>query len=328
MNKTILILGATGGIGGAVARAMLARGWAVRAMVRDPARAVAQWGAAPAPQWLAGDAMNPADVLAAAGGAGALLHGVNPPGYRNWPGLVLPMLDASITAARAHGARLLLPGTLYNYDAAQCPLVDATTPQRPRGRKGAIRAEMERRLAAAAPDVASLVLRSGDFFGPGASQSWFSQVLAKPPHHRLIQPGRAGVGHAWAFLADLAEAFAGLLELPEGTLMPAERLQFAGFWDHDGQQMAHLVRAALGQPRLPQYAFPWWLMRLAAPFGGFPREVAEVAEFWRHPVQLDNRRLVTLLGAEPATPMAQAVARSLAAGQVGAMPGAPIIARA
>jgi hypothetical protein len=54
-------------------------------------------------------------------------------------------------------------------------------------------------------------------------------------------------------------------------------------------------------------------MRLIAPFGGFPREVVEVAPFWRHPVRLDNARLIALLGEEPATPIAEAVRHSLGA---------------
>ena len=35
MNMTALVLGATGGIGGAVARKLLARGWRLRALNRD-----------------------------------------------------------------------------------------------------------------------------------------------------------------------------------------------------------------------------------------------------------------------------------------------------
>jgi nucleoside-diphosphate-sugar epimerase len=192
-------------------------------------------------------------------------------------------------------------------------VIDAATPQNPRGRKGAIRAEMERRLADAAPDVPSLILRAGDFFGPGAQQSWFTQALAPAPLTCIVNPGRPGVGHGWAYLPDLAETFVRLLDLPEGALARAERLQFGGFWDHDGRQMVDMIRRAAGRPGLHEYRFPWWLMRLIAPFGGFPREVVEVAPFWRHPVRLDNARLIALLGEEPATPIAEAVRHSLGA---------------
>lgn len=41
-------------------------------------------------------------------------------------------------------------------------MIDETTPQNSRGKKGVIRIELERRLAEAAPDVPSLVVRAGD----------------------------------------------------------------------------------------------------------------------------------------------------------------------
>ena len=78
------------------------------------------------------------------------MHAVNPPGYRNWGTLVLPMLANSIAAARAAGARILLPGTVYNYGPDAWPLLREDAPQHPETRKGAIRVEMERRLEAAA----------------------------------------------------------------------------------------------------------------------------------------------------------------------------------
>lgn len=41
-----------------------------------------------------------AEVIAAAEGARILFHGANPPGYRRWRELAIPMLANSIAAAR------------------------------------------------------------------------------------------------------------------------------------------------------------------------------------------------------------------------------------
>ena len=41
--RIALVLGATGGVGGAIARALADHGWTVRAMVRDAAKAQANW---------------------------------------------------------------------------------------------------------------------------------------------------------------------------------------------------------------------------------------------------------------------------------------------
>lgn len=160
-QRSALVLGATGGIGGAIAAALIRRGWTVRALVRDRAAAVGGWrGGAAKPELIAGDAMVRDHVVAAAcegGAVSAIVHAVNPPGYRNWDKLVLPMLDNSIAAARAAGgARIVLPGTVYNYDPATTPEIDAETPQNARTRKGRIRIAMEERLMRAAPEVPAL----------------------------------------------------------------------------------------------------------------------------------------------------------------------------
>jgi len=305
-GKTALILGASGGIGGAIAAALLRHGWRVRGM----ARAVPTAAGAAGIEWVKGDAMLRADVVQAAAGVSMIVHAVNPAGYRNWDKLVLPMIDNTIAAARAAGGvRVVLPGTIYNFDPARTPVIDATS-QEPHSRKGAIRVAMEKRLEDAAPDVPSLILRAGDFFGPGARSSWFSQALVTPnkPLVRIVNPA-GSAGHSWAYLPDLAEAFARLMDAEE-RLLPFERVQFEGLYDATGTIMTDALQRAAGRS-LPIWRFPWWAMKLLSPFGGFPREVAEIAQYWRHPMRFDNRRLVELIGPEPHTQIDQAVRAAL-----------------
>lgn len=306
-NKTALVLGATGGIGGAVAAALIRHGWSVRGLARDIEKARKGNSAL---TWLKGDAMNAGDVQRAANGVSLIVHGVNPPDYANWDTLVLPMIDNTIAAARAAGARIVLPGTIYNYDPARTPVIHAGSRQVPRSRKGQIRVELERRLADAAPDVPSLILRAGDFFGPGTRSSWFSQAMVAPgkPVKTITNVARSG-GHSWAYMPDLAETFARLLDAAD-RLAPFEVLQFEGFYDESGKGMVDALRGVVGP--VPVRAFPWWAMHLASPFGGFPREASEIAPYWRHPMRLDKSRLVELIGAEPHTPIARAVEASLA----------------
>jgi nucleoside-diphosphate-sugar epimerase len=310
MEKTALVLGATGGIGGEVARLLLARGWTVKALHRAPLGAAKQGDGL---QWLAGDAMNRQDVISAAQGVQLIVHAVNPPGYRNWGALVLPMIDNTIAAARASGARILLPGTVYNYGPDAFPLIDEESPQNPVTRKGAIRVEMEAHLqAAAAEGVRTLIVRAGDFFGPKAGNSWFAQGLVKPgkPLTAISYPGSVGIGHQWAYLPDVAETMVRLIE-KDDQLEIFARYQMEGHWDADGTQMVTAIARAARRPELKASAFPWWLLSLASPFVTVFRELREMRYLWRQPVQMSNRRLVRMLGVEPRTPLDVAVRNTL-----------------
>lgn len=312
--RIALVIGATGGVGGSVARSLLARGWRVRALNRDPEAAAKADHGLGGVEWIKGDAMNPADVIAAAQGCALIVHGANPPGYRNWGGLVLPMLDSTIAAAKASGARILFPGTVYNFGPDAGAVVDESAPQNPLTRKGAIRAEMERRLEAAANDgVRTIIVRAGDFFGPrSTANSWFSNALAQPgkPVSMMMYPGPKAVGHAWAYLPDLAETMVLLVERPD-TFAAFEVFHFEGHWMSPGTQIAEAVRRVVGRPKLPILPVPWPVFRIVALFNETFREMLEMRYLWKRPLRLDNRKLVKVLGAEPHTPLDQAVRETL-----------------
>jgi nucleoside-diphosphate-sugar epimerase len=314
-QKTALILGATGGIGGAMVRTLIARGWNVRALNRRPAK-IRQpiGGPITGVEWIAGDAMNRADVIAAAEGADLIVHGVNPPGYRNWRGLALPMLQNTVAAASLTGARIFFLGTVYNFGPDTFPLVAEDAPQRPTTRKGAIRVEMEACLREAADHGAKvLILRAGDWFGPETTRnSWFAAAVVKPgrPLKAVVYPGQPEVGHAWAYLPDVAETAMQLIER-DGELPAFAVFHFDGHWFERGVAIAEAVRTAAGDQRLPIRRFPWWLVSIASPFVETFREMQEMTYLWRRPLRLDNRRLVAFLGQEPHTPTVDALRASL-----------------
>ena len=305
-----VVLGVSGGVGGALAEALLARGYQVRAMHRDP---TAQMVARPAYEWVKGDAMNAAEVLRAADGVRLIVHGVNPPGYRNWGQLVLPMIDNTIAAACAVGARILMPGTIYNYGPDAFPLLAEDSPQTPVSIKGGIRVELERRLERASEAGVSVILvRAGDFFGPDAGNNWFAQGLVVPgkPVRFVINPGRRGAGHAWAYLPDVAETFMRLLDKAD-QLPTFARFHMDGFFDADGSQMAKAIGRAVGNPSVRVWSFPWLLAGLARPFVPLMRELHEMRYLWKTTIRLDNKLLVARLGAEPRTPLDEAVKNTL-----------------
>jgi nucleoside-diphosphate-sugar epimerase len=305
MTRTALIIGATGGFGGETALALLAHGWRVRGINRNPKAAAKANPGLGAIEWVKGDAMKTADVAAAAQGVDLVVHAANPPGYRNWKGTALPMLESSIAAAKAAGVRLVFPGTVYNFGPDSFPLIGETSPQNPKTRKGAIRVAMENRLkeAAAKEGLRVLIVRAGDFIGARGGNNWFSQGLVKPgkPFRSVTYPGARKVGHAWAYLPDLGETVVRLIER-EGDLGGFEMFHFGGHWFDKGVELADATRRAAGKPNAPIRRFPWFFIYALAPFVETFREMLEMRYLWKKPVKLDNAKLVAFLGEEPHTP--------------------------
>jgi nucleoside-diphosphate-sugar epimerase len=316
-TKTALVIGATGGIGGAIAERLLQDGWTVRALNRNPDAAKRTPGRE-ALQWVRGDAMVETDVVAAAQGCALVVHGANPPGYRNWAGLQMPMLSSAIAAAKAAGARLVFPGTVYNYGPDAFPNLTEASPQHPRTRKGAIRVQMERALKAAADDgLRVLIVRCGDFFGPHPGQNnWMNQGLVQSgkPITSVRYPGPLNVAHSWAWLPDVAETVVRLLALPD--LGGFETFHMRGHTQTGAQLVAGMEKAA-GR-RLKVASLPWFAVRAVAPFNETMREMVEMKYLWDGPVLLDNTRLVARLGAEPHTPLPDALRAALTG--MGALP--------
>jgi len=241
-----------------------------------------------------------------------VFHGANPPGYKRWRELAIPMLANSIAAARASGARFVFPGNVYNFGPNAGIVVDETSPQNPTTRKGRVRVEMETMLAAAARDGArSIIVRAGDFLAASGG-SWFSAAMVKPgvPIRKVTYPGDSAVGHAWAYLPDLAETVARLADI-ESELGAFEVFHFGGYWIDPGIEICQAVRRVVGNPNLPIRSFPWPLVYVASPFVTFMRELIEMRYLWQKPLRLDNAKLVRCLGEEPHTPLDEAVAATL-----------------
>ncbi len=286
------------------------RGWQIKALHRNPATVRSRFTDI---EWISGNAMNREDVVAASSGVDLIFHGVNPPGYRKWRELALPMLENSIAAATKQQARLVFPGNVYNFGLDAMPLVSEKSPQNPVSRKGHIRVEMEQMLQDAPSKGAKvLIVRAGDFFGANANGSWFSQAIVKPGEKlkSVTYPGEHDKGHAWAYLPDLAETMIQLLE-HEDKLKDFEVFHFGGHYFHKGVTIAKETMKAAGIPDGPIKTMPWFILKLASPFVAMLRELTEMRYLWQRDLKLDNTRLVSFLGKEPHTPIDKAVDQTL-----------------
>lgn len=311
MTSTVLILGAKGRFGLSAARAFAAAGWRVLGLVRPGAAPAAM----PGVEWLAADVHDAAAVARLAQGTQVVVHALNPL-YTNaaWQTQVLPLCDAALQIAQRLGATLMVPGNIYNFGADAPTLLQVGTPQQAHTVKGQVRVRMEQRLADSA--VQTIVIRAGDFFGQGVG-SWFDMVLAKElPQGVLRYPAAAGVHTAWAYLPDLAQSFVRVAE-KRSALGAHTALHFAGYslCASDWQQalaVPLLQRGWLAGTQVPRVRMlPWWLLRVGGWFNPVLASLHGMRYLWQRPCALDNAELQALIGPEPRTPLAHAVAASV-----------------
>lgn len=98
-----------------------------------------------------------------------------------------------------------------------------------------------------------------------------------------------------------------------GDLEDFATFHMEGHWDADGTQMIASIQRVLGGEPVPVKPMPWFVMKLLAPFMPLMAELTEVEYLWRTPVRLLNGRLIDRLGAEPKTPLDEAMRETLGA---------------
>lgn len=282
-----LVLGASGGFGGQMARTLAGAGWEVARYQRGH------------------------NMAAAAQGCDLIVNGLNPPNYHAWDRLIPEITTNVLAASQASGARVLVPGNVYPYGRQPAPW-GPDTPHVPCSRKGKIRAEMEARYRAAAEGGAPpvILLRAGDFMQAGVPAMMMHRVmLALVRKGRVQALGDPGAMHAWAWLPDMTRAAADLLAL-EG-LPPYADIPFPGHAftiDH----LATVVARLTGRP-MRVTRFPVWLFTVTSPVWELARELREMLYLNDHPHWLDPAPLRTLLPGFTATPLEEVVAQHLRA---------------
>jgi len=300
----VTVLGSNGHIGNAAMIAFRDAGWDVTGLGRSNRKPVA------GTQFFKGDADELSVVRAAIAEADVVVQALHLR-YDKWGnGAAERQLQVVLDAMAGTGKTLLFPGTIYNYRAKDRTIAPGLrqSGEKPRGE---IRIRLEQMLRAAADQngFQVIILRAGDFFGPGNRDEWFdAAMLMDYAKGRLYHLGELQTRHSWAYLPDLARAFTVLAE-KRGALQAFENFHFAGHWVRHGQIMAATQNAL---PRPVQVApLPWWMLRAAGLFNPVMRDVYRMRYLWLNEMELVDPRLDEMLGPDFTTPFEAAVAETI-----------------
>ncbi|UYN98456.1 MAG: NAD-dependent epimerase/dehydratase family protein [Devosia sp.] len=301
----VTVLGCNGHIGNAAMIAFRDAGWTVTGLGRTNRKPVS------GTRFIAGNADEVSVVRAATSDADVVVNGLHLR-YDQWGnGRATRQLQTVLDALAGTGKTLMFPGTIYNYHAN-----DRTIPphlrQSAEAPRGAIRIELEQMLAAAAErgDIQAIILRAGDFFGPGNEGEWFeAAMLMDRARGRLYHLGDLQTRHSWAYLPDLGRAFASLA-VHRTHLGPLENFHFAGHWVSHAQLM-QAIQAASPLP-LAVAPLKWWMLGAIGLVNPVMRDIYRMRYLWENEMELVDPRLDALLGPGAITPFETAVAATVA----------------
>ncbi len=320
-DRPTLVLGATGGVGGAVALELIRRGRPVRLLVRDRAGAARRFGRAAGAEVVVGDALDAGVLRRAARGAAAIFHGINYP-YHRWRPNMTQVTDNVVAAAATAGpapARIVFPGNVYGLGRQTGTPLAEGTPDRPCSTKGALRVEMEDKLRrAAAAGVPVLNVRAGDYFGPTVRNGLVDRLFGNVAAGRRPQfLGRSDIAHQFAFMPDLARATVDLM-LRRDAPMGFDLVHFPGHVVANLAEFCDAIAAAAGRPALRPSPVSWPLVRLAGLFDPATRGVLELRYLFDDSLIIDGGRFGARLPEFRPTQLHQAIVATLESYRAGA----------
>ena len=303
-SQRVTVLGSNGHIGHAAMQAFRDAGWKVTGLGRTNRRPVE------GTSFVAGDANNVETVKSAIAGADVVVHALHLP-YHQWgDGRAEAQLKVVLDAMAGTGKLLMFPGTIYNYRAKD-RTIGPELRQSAEAPRGEIRIRLEQMLrqAAASENFRVVILRAGDFYGPGNRGEWFeTAMLMDHSKGRLYHLAGLDLSHSWAYLPDLARAFTRLAER-RNELAPFENFHFAGHWASHRQLLAAIGTAVPNPMRI--MPMPWWLLRAIGLVNPMLRDIYRMRYLWENEMELVDPRLDQLLGPGFATPFGAAVAATV-----------------
>jgi len=304
-----LVLGSTGGIGHWTVAKLVERGETVRVLVRDPDRFRKSWPDVKGVEVVSGDALVADDVRRAAQGVATIFHCVNVP-YPEWAAKAFPMLENTISAAQAAGARVVFPGNVYVFGHARVDLVREDHPIEPHTRKGRLRRQMEQRLQElhGTKGLAFTIVRMPDFYGPFVVNRLYAGIFRNALRGRSMPwYGDLDVPSEFLFIPDGGEAMARAGTDPRSD---GETYHVPGAGVITPREFLGLVAQAAGSKSRPR-AIPGWMVALFGLFNAEAREFREMMYLKRERFILDGSKFHQKFGVVPSTPYARGVRATL-----------------
>ncbi|MGB5953064.1 MAG: NAD-dependent epimerase/dehydratase family protein [Ornithinimicrobium sp.] len=289
------VLGAGGAIGSHVVEALLARGYSVRAVTREPVTVPASV------QPCVADLRDTRALTAALLGSDVVVHAAQP-AYTRWAAQ-FPSLTAGIADA-AEGKRLVFVDNLYAYGPVQGPLHERL-PALATDVMGKVRAAMAEDLLRRHSDgrIELVIGRASDYFGArGLNSAMGETVVPRALQGQSVRVvGRSDVQHSWSYLPDVGRSVAALAQAPAGQIF---HLPVTATCTQ--RELASAFARAAGHESAQVIALPLSMHRMVARFHPMLRELLGTRYQFAEPFVVDDSRFRREVGHVEITPLQKA----------------------
>ena len=316
----VLVTGATGFTGGHLARALKARGYEVRAMVRTPA--AAQVLSAAGITLVPGDLARPESLPHAVKDIDVVYNIAALYRQAGLPESVYHQVNATavgqlIEAAAAAGVkRVVHCSTVGVHGDIERPPAGEDAPLRPGDVYQESKVEGERiaRAAAARTGLPVVIARPSGIYGPGDRR--LLKLFRGVAHRKFVILGDGKIFYHLTCIDDLVEGFRLCGEVPHAA---GHTYILAGAEVPTLNDLVTLIAAEAGVPppslRLP--AWPFWIAGAAceavcAPFGIEPPLYRRRVDFFTKSRAFDISKARAELGYRPAVDLREGIRRTLA----------------
>ncbi|NUN10547.1 MAG: NAD-dependent epimerase/dehydratase family protein [Ignavibacteriaceae bacterium] len=309
MDKN-LIVGFTGGIGWATAKALREKGQKVKLFIRDEAKAAKYLDGFEEYELFQGDASNSADIKKALHDCDRLFYCVNVP-YTEWAAKAIPLFRVSADASIEQRKKFIFPGNVYVYGKPQFNPVTEGHPHHPLTRKGRIREEMEQYLGRAfrSGRLDYTTVRMPDFYGPFVINGFTEQLFISALRgKKLVWYGSPTIEQEYIFIEDAGKAMAvaGLSDKTAGM-----SFNIPGYSSITAKEMLKLISRLGGKNSGISISNSLFLTKIAGIFNRMAGEFAEMMYLKQEKLLLSGELYRNIFGDLPAVDYEAGVTKTL-----------------
>lgn len=306
--KKAVVLGASGGMGYALAMELASRGFDVRAVARTKGKLEELYRGNQNVAVQSCDAFDLNQLKSAVRGADYIFQAINIP-YHEWAAKQDALLENVFAVAKETEAKLVIVDNIYAYGRSNGRPVNEDSPKTPHTKKGKLRMRIGEMVRAGRyQGVMALNAHFPDFYGPNAESTLLQYTFeAMLKNKSAMFVGDQTVKREYIFTPDGAAALVDLA-LQDDAYGQSWNIPGAGVIS--GEEIVALAKRELGYTKKVGTVGKG-MMAMAGIFNPLMREYMEMMYLTEEPVVLSGEKYEKHIGEIPKTPYEEGIKKTI-----------------